>query len=124
MNDVSRKLNRLSTLNVSSTPNFFLEFLKKENFPDFPDNPVMSRSSLDAVDIKKLKFVPLMFQIGNLTIEKEIESNIYLLKRPNIEVNNALNDNLLDYLLGRDVASISLLRERIRMPTKYVLPFR
>jgi hypothetical protein len=98
----------------SGAPSFIIELLKKEGASySFPENAQMCKIALDAVDIKNLKLTPLLFQTGYLTIDKPLSSNSYLLRRPNKEVSEALDKNLLDYLLGQEATNITILRERI-----------
>jgi hypothetical protein len=45
----------------TSTPTFFLELLKRKNILDFPENPEMTMSSLDRVDIANIELTPWFF---------------------------------------------------------------
>jgi hypothetical protein len=98
----------------TATPTFFLDLLKQQKMLDFPHNPEMKRNELAKVDIKKLKLAPLMFQAGYLTIKNRIGAKAYRLTRPNKEVDEALNEDLLGYLLGQEEESIAKLREDVR----------
>jgi hypothetical protein len=99
----------------TGTPSFLIKFLKQRysefSFPE--DNIPMSANQLDAVDIGNLKLVPIMFQTGYLTVDKRTNPMKFLLKCPNQEVKEALNSNLLEYLLGLNTNSIAALKNRI-----------
>jgi hypothetical protein len=98
----------------SGAMSFLIDFKKKEDRLILsPPPPQMSETSLEAVDLKNLKLTPLLFQTGYLTIDQRLSADSYLLRRPNQEVSQALEQNLLDYLLGQAEVNVTLLRERI-----------
>jgi hypothetical protein len=81
----------------TATQSFIIELLKrKEREFEFPVNPTMSTISLSAVDLDNLRLVPILFLMGYLTIEKMLKPTEYLLRRPNKEVNEAIESNLLN----------------------------
>jgi hypothetical protein len=99
----------------SATPSFLLEVLKHhEGVLNFPENAEMPASDLNKVTIKNLKLNPLLFSAGYLTIETITEEDTFILKRPNIEVDKALNTDLLDCLLNSDKHPMRKLKGRIR----------
>jgi hypothetical protein len=86
----------------TATQSFIIELLKRKECEfEFPVNPTMSTNSLSAVDLDNLWLVPILFQTGYLTIEKMLKPSEYLLRRPNKEVNEAIESNLLNLWLGQ-----------------------
>ncbi|MDR1870928.1 MAG: AAA family ATPase, partial [Deltaproteobacteria bacterium] len=84
----------------SGAMSFLIDLLKKGGSSySFPETTQMSETSLNALDIKNLQLTPLLFQTGYLTIDQRLSADSYLLRRPNQEVSQALDQNLLDYLL-------------------------
>ncbi|MDR3203825.1 MAG: AAA family ATPase, partial [Deltaproteobacteria bacterium] len=85
-----------------STQSFIIELLKrKEREFEFPVNPTMSTNSLSAVDLDNIRLIPILFQMGYLTIEKILKPGEYLLRRPNKEVNEAIESKLFNLWLGQ-----------------------
>jgi hypothetical protein len=99
----------------TATPYYLVNFLKRENFDLYiPENPRMKMAAFRAVDIKNLQLIPLLFQSGYLTVDKRLNPKEFLLKRPNQEVNEALDETLFSYLLGlEDDDIIDELKKRI-----------
>jgi hypothetical protein len=84
-----------------------IEYISSETYP-------LSTDMLEAVDIEDIELVPLLFQAGYLTIKEEFDSQSYILKGPNIEVNRAFNVHLLAYLTGEKIHSVRRLASDIR----------
>jgi hypothetical protein len=96
----------------NGTPTFFFDLFKRKNKLNFPDDTHLYHNSINLQYID-LELTTLMFQTGYLTIEKHTGPGEYLLRRPNKEVNDGLNESFLKSFLKRDDESISLLRERV-----------
>jgi hypothetical protein len=100
----------------STTSTFLLEFIKRVPREYIQlESRIFNESSLDVVDIEKLKLSPLLFQTGCLTIDREIGFGKYLLRGPNLEVDEALNTQLLSYLTGKDNDAVTNLAGKIRL---------
>jgi hypothetical protein len=100
---------------ASGTPTFLLEYIKR--VPDQyvkAESHVLDKTSLAAVDVTKLRLVPLLFQTGYLTVERALGDGKYALTGPNREVDEALNTNLLAFLTDQQSESISDLAAKTR----------
>jgi hypothetical protein len=69
---------------------------------------------LNAVDVDKLKLVPLLFQTGYLTIANVTGADEYTLRFPNTEVKNCFNPNILEALLDKGTNEIGVVAGMIR----------
>jgi hypothetical protein len=99
----------------TGAPTFLMELLKRQETGFvFPENPKMSETSLNAVDIANIKLIPLLFQTGYLTVDERLSATELLLRSPNKEVGLAMEQNILDYLLGQGEDSINKLRAKIQ----------
>jgi hypothetical protein len=98
----------------TGTPTFLLEFIRG-HLTDFSqtENSLMTKNMLGAVDVANLELVPLLFQTGYLTIDKRSSSKEYILKYPNLEVEQAFNINLLKFLSSQSQVSITALSNDI-----------
>jgi hypothetical protein len=99
----------------SGTPTFLLEFIRR-NPREYiqSESQVLSKTSFNAVDVADLELAPLLFQTGYLTVERLIGDGQYQLKGPNVEVDQALNTNVIRFLTGLKDPSITELTARIR----------
>ncbi len=93
----------------TGTPSFLIKVLEeRQEEPDIPgiENTELSADLLDAFDCYTMPIETLLFQIGYLTIRKEIEEAgeiYYTLELPNYEVRQSLNKELLfSYLKAGD----------------------
>jgi len=88
----------------SGTPSFLMNLIKDSNF-DIPKlaSLEVSKSSLKAYDITRLQLVPLLFQTGYLTIKKTLSGRYLELSYPNLEVETAFSENLLNELTDYQV---------------------
>jgi hypothetical protein len=99
----------------SATPTFLLNLIKKNPYEISQlINQTMTDNMLDAVDVDKLKLLPLLFQTEYLTIEKLTGATSYLLKEPNLEVANAFNIHILEILTEQEELSIRELTSYIK----------
>jgi hypothetical protein len=73
----------------------------------------MSKTALEAVDVGDLKLVPILFQTGYLTIAEEAEGNEYILREPNREVSEALNNHVLESLIHKGEREVKAWRKKI-----------
>ena len=90
----------------SGTPTFLIK-LMKENPDAFLalDNLEISERMLDTFDIYKIAINPLLFQAGYLTIKEKRYVGVkerYLLKIPNLEVEEALYLNIITEFTEKD----------------------
>jgi hypothetical protein len=86
----------------TGTPSYFMKFLKFYNFGwSWPENPQLTKGDLGEADIESLSLVPLLFQSGYLTIDKELSPAEFLLKSPNQEVSEAMGKRLFACLVGK-----------------------
>ncbi|MDR3205373.1 MAG: AAA family ATPase, partial [Deltaproteobacteria bacterium] len=99
----------------TATPSFLMELLKHgvSEF-EFPVNPTMTTYDLNSVDFLNLEANVLLFQTGYLTVDKMIKPDEYLLRRPNKEVSEAIDSNLLNFLLGQTRQTVNQLIERLQ----------
>jgi len=88
----------------SGTPTFLIKLIEQNNYflPKL-SNVVVGEELLASFDIENINFEVLLFQSGYLTIDK-IEENPfggfkYTLKLPNLEVKQAFNDYIIDFVL-------------------------
>ena len=88
----------------TGTPTFLIKLLqKREQFTPDLSRIVASEALLSTFDVDNIPVEALMFQAGYLTIasQREILGRLELtLKYPNLEVQAALNDSLLQSLTG------------------------
>jgi hypothetical protein len=107
----------------SGTPTFLMELIREspgeliraETYP-------LSVKALGAVDVVNLQLVPLLIQTGYLTVDKQIDSENYILRGPNQEVNVALNLAILEALTCREEENIKELGRGLRMALEEVNP--
>jgi Holliday junction resolvase-like predicted endonuclease len=87
----------------TGTPTFLIKLIQKHNYflPQLADLWVNS-NMIDSFDIENIKFEPILFQAGYLSIktvrEKKRGGYEYLLTVPNKEIQISFNDILIDYL--------------------------
>ena len=88
----------------SGTPTFLIKLIEQNNYflPKL-SNVVVGEELLASFDIESINFEVLLYQSGYLTIDK-MEENIfggfkYTLKLPNLEVKQAFNDYIIDFVL-------------------------
>jgi len=88
----------------SGTPTFLIKLIEQNNYflPKL-SNVVVGKELLASFDIESINFEVLLYQSGYLTIDK-MEENIfggfkYTLKLPNLEVKQAFNDYIIDFVL-------------------------
>lgn len=95
----------------SGTPGFLIDLIKKEEYeiPKLSDLQVF-KSSLMAYDITKLRLIPLLFQTGYLTIKKIDHKKIYHLSYPNLEVETAFTQNILNEITDYKVEETLIAR--------------
>lgn len=81
----------------SGTPSFLMELIKSDKF-EIPRlaNLEVVKSQLKAYDITRLQLIPLLFQTGYLTIKEIIRGKIFKLSYPNLEVETAFSENILN----------------------------
>ena len=81
----------------TGSPSFLIKLIKKDPSRYAVQEPyVITEGSLDAADIDKLSFLPLMFQTGYLTVAcRPKRADRYELKAPNKEVDEAFHKHLL-----------------------------
>ena len=90
----------------TGSPHFLMETLFRRRFaaPQF-ENLLASRSLLSAFDVERISLEALLFQTGYLTIHGEERFGTrteYRLGYPNLEVRQALNEQLLQVLQPAD----------------------
>jgi len=86
----------------SGNPSFLIEKLKTGNYylPDL-ENIVVDKTILNSFDIEHIDLVALLWQTGYLTFDREMEeldSSLYQMKIPNLEIQKSLNALFVDYL--------------------------
>jgi hypothetical protein len=88
----------------TGTPSFLVKLLMQKKFyiPDI-ENLSANEFILSSFDIENIHPVALLFQTGYLTIKQIKQKGLrkeYILSYPNLEVEIALNDVILDYLIN------------------------
>jgi hypothetical protein len=100
----------------TAAPTMFTHFLKKKcpkSVLDFPRNPIMKIADINEIDLSSPNLPSLMFQTGYLTVDKKLQDNDYLLRRPNQAVNICLNHGLLELFFAKNLEKTQALKERI-----------
>ena len=87
----------------TGTPSFLIKLIEKNSyFLPRLSNLKVGKSLLDSFDIDNIDLEVILYQSGYLTIEKTLkvkrERIEYKLKLPNVEVKQAFNDLLIDFL--------------------------
>ncbi|MDR2544561.1 MAG: ATP-binding protein [Methanobrevibacter sp.] len=112
----------------TGTPHFLVDILKSKNykFSKFPignnrkininfEDMELSESDLNEIDPLKIEDIPLLFQGGYLTVDKEFinenDENYYSLKIPNFEVEQAYENNLVDIYLNKVDEEFDILQD-------------
>jgi hypothetical protein len=98
----------------TGTPTFLIDLIRKNLFSFVKSETyAMSKTALEAVDVETLKLAPLLFQTGYLTIGARLGAGDYLLREPNREVSEALNNHILESLIRKEDAAIKNWRKKI-----------
>ncbi len=74
----------------SGSPTFLWKILSKAKVYDIK-NIEASYIELDSYDIEKLEYIPLLYQTGYITFDKEIEPGYFTMRYPNMEVEQTFN---------------------------------
>lgn len=85
---------------ATGSPSFLIKLFKKNRYflPKLK-NLEVTEEILNSFDIERISPIALLFQTGYLTIERtfrQIQRNFFALRTPNMEVNMALNDQLIN----------------------------
>ncbi|PCJ16087.1 MAG: hypothetical protein COB02_17155 [Candidatus Cloacimonadota bacterium] len=90
----------------TGTPSFLIKLIEQNNyFVPKLSNLKVGESLLDSFDIDNIDLEVILYQSGYLTIQEQVTTKRkrieYRLKLPNIEVKQAFNDILIDFLTNQ-----------------------
>ena len=100
----------------SGTPSFLIKLIEENNYflPKL-SNVVIGEELLASFDIENINLEVLLFQSGYLTIDKMEENPFggfkYTLKLPNVEVKQAFNDYIIDFVLKQQIQRLNFKTE-------------
>jgi hypothetical protein len=98
----------------SGTPAFLFDLIRQNPTGlARSDSYRLSLFGLSNVDIANLSLMPLLFQTGYLTIDKQINAHEFILREPNSEVAESFNLGLLLTMTDRTAKNIDDLRKDV-----------